>query len=243
VAEKADGLHRSKNIGLGPSTVKYSQYVKDCLAHTSYTAVYQIVSKDEADYTAFELLCTTNKWLHVRRKWLSDGEQKWIARHSSRNSGDPHGYFYVVYKIHKSPIKTRPGVSDCASVTNPLSEWVDVMLQPFAELMETYFKDSFELKFITDQFIVPPGGQLFVIDAKSVYTYFDTGVALLAIAEYLRDDETNRQFSHYRGETLISAMEIVMKNGIFRFGGNFSEEQYLQIWRHLRKANLRNCRG
>ena len=148
-----------------------------------------------------------------------------------------------MYKIHKSPIKTRPVVSDCASVTNPLGKWVDVMLQPFAESMETYFKDSFELKFITDQFIVPPGGQLFVIDAKSVYTYIDTDVALLAIAEYLRDDETNRQFSHNRGETLISALEIVMKNSIFRFGGNFSEEQYLQIWRHLRKANLRNCRG
>ena len=98
------------------------------------------------------------------------------------------------------------------------------MLQPFAESMETYFKDSFELKFITDQFIVPPGGRLFTIDAKSMYTYIDTDVALLAIAEYLRDDETNRQFSHYHDETLISALEIVMKNSIFRFGDIYARQ-------------------
>ena len=222
--KQTDYIVAKTDKGLGPCTVEYSRYVMDCLAHISNVAVYQIISKAEADHMACELLRTINKWLHVCRKWLSDDERKWISHHSHRNSGDPHGYFYVMYKIHKSPIKTRPVVSDCASVTNPLGKWVDVMLQPFAKSMETYFKDSFELKSIIDQFIVPLGGRLFVIDAESMYTNIDTDVALLAIAEYLRDDETNRQFSHYHDETLISALEIVMKNSIFRFGDIYARQ-------------------
>ncbi|KAL7524256.1 hypothetical protein ACHAWF_000881 [Thalassiosira exigua] len=115
-------------------------------------------------------------------------------------------------------MKTRPVMSDCASITHPLGKWVDTMLQPFAKAIQTYIRDSFELKAILARTRVPAGARLFTCDAKSMYTNIDTNIALARIAAFLRRELTQQKFDHYDPEALIAALEIVMYKNIFRFG-------------------------
>jgi len=124
----------------------------------------------------------------------------------------------MMYKVHKKTLGTRPVVSDCASITNPIGKWVDTMLQPMARSMPTWFRDSFELKSMLDNFVVPQGARVFTSDAVGMYPNISTPLAMARIAPYLRDPATQAKFDHYNPEALIRALEIVMYNSIIKFG-------------------------
>ena len=51
---------------------------------------------------------------------------------------------------------TRPVCYDVASITNPIGKWVNLMLQPIAQLMETYFKDSISSTELIDALVLLP---------------------------------------------------------------------------------------
>ena len=163
-------------------------------------------------------------WISKFRKHLDDDSVKFIRKQMSAAMEDPFGYFYLLYKIHKTPIKTRPVVSDCASVTHSLGKWVDVMLQPFAQDLPSFFKDSFELKKTLNTINVPPGARLFTCDAESMYTNIDTEAALTVISAFMIDPETIKEYTHYNAATLIAALEIVMRNNILRFGDKYAKQ-------------------
>ena len=90
------------------------------------------------------------------------------------------------------------------------------MLQPIAQGMQTYLKDSFKLKKILDNTIIAPGARLFTCDAESMYTNIDTENALHIIAKLLHNPETQKKYPHYHANTLIEALEIVMRNNTFK---------------------------
>ena len=78
---------------------------------------------------------------------------------------DPFGYYYLLYKLHKTPIKTRPVCSDCASLPHALGEWVDEMLQPMVKAQHTYFRDSFALKSELNKLKLPANASILSFDA------------------------------------------------------------------------------
>ena len=87
-------------------------------------------------------------------KFLIDMEVKYICKRTIKVSDDPFGHLYLMCKVHKDPViideklcwKPRPVVSECASVRNALSNWVDTMLQPMMQGFQKHFKDSLEFK-------------------------------------------------------------------------------------------------
>lgn len=205
--------------GLGPCAIEYSRYVCDALKHLTNAAAYEFLDEHEAMQSARETVRDINKWLFECRKSIDDHARQFIAQITAKNCDEePFGQFYLLYKVHKPSLKTRPVVSDCASIINPIGKWVDTMLQPFSRDMPTYFKDSFALKKILDETVVPARARLFSCDAEAMYNNIDTDDALATIAAYLRDSETERRFDHYSPECLIRAIEIVMRNNIIRFG-------------------------
>ena len=96
------------------------------------------------------------------RKWLDDSVD------------DPYGYFYLLYKLHKFPISTRPVCSDCASLPHTLVQWVDGMLQPIIKAQDTYIQYSFTFKADLDKLTLSPNTSAFTYDAESMYTTIDT---------------------------------------------------------------------
>jgi len=214
--------------GLGPCAVEFVRYVHDGLVHLNDTSTYQPMTEEDAWAHAREtyllIFNWTLEWSRRPKNWLDKSSKDYIQLHLQRNMKDPFGYFYLMYKVHKSPLKTRPVLSDCASILNPLGKWVDTMLQPIAKTMPAYFKDSFALKDVLDNFVVPPRARIFSCDAQSMYPNIDTNTALADIAAFLRDDETQRRFPHYHPEMLITALEIVMTRSVLRFGDIYRKQ-------------------
>ena len=146
-------------------------------------------------------------------------EAKYI-RNKMNDNNDPFGFFYLLYKLHKSPISTRPVCSDCGSLLHSLGKWVMLKLQPIAKKQKSYFQDTFALlKLLKDLPPLPPNTSFFTCDAKSMYTNIVTDVALELIADYLRQHE--KEFKTYHAESLIAAMNLVFRNNILSFGDAF----------------------
>ena len=126
-----------------------------------------------------------------------------------------------MYKIHKTPIKMRPVFSDCASVTNPLKKQGNVMLQTFMQSFQKFFKDSFALKQILNNIVVPQQGRLLRTDDTLIYTNIDTDYVLLGILAFLWNTEINYKFTPFKPESLTEALELVMHNSLFCAGNLF----------------------
>ena len=204
--------------GLGPFGIEFERYAQDGLELLSNPNNYQFLTEAEARAKADHVFTLISTWLCEHRRFVSDDEAKYIRKKTTEALEDPYGYLYLMYKVHKPKLSVRAVVSDCASLTNALSKWVDVQLQPIMRGLKTYFKDSFELKKKLDTFVVPPGGLLFTCDAVGMYPNIDTNIAMARISAYLRDEATQKRFPHYNARALIAALEIVMRNNLTKFG-------------------------
>ena len=212
--------------GLGPFAIEFVRYIEDGLRLLSSPKHYQFLTPQEATNRAQHVQVSIFRWIMQHRKFLTDMEAKYIRKGTAKASDDPFGHLYLMYKVHKDPViideklcwKPRPVVSDCASVTNALSKWVDTMLQPMMQGLQTYFKDSFAFKAKLDTFVVPPRGRLFTCDAEGMYPNIETDIAMTSIAAFLRDEATQKQYPHYNANALIAALEIVFRNNVMQFG-------------------------
>jgi len=161
------------------------------------------------------------------RHVLDDHEYAYLQHHTRGNAKDLYSYLYLMFKVHKKrrsngETPTRPVCSDVASVTNPIGKWVDLMLQPIAQSMETYFKDSFSFKDIIENLVLPPGSRLFTADDVSMYTNINTDAAMAVISTFVIEKQYDSP--HYHAETLIRALEIVMRDNIVKFNDKYARQ-------------------
>jgi hypothetical protein len=211
--------------GLGPCAVFFDQYVEDGLVHLKNEKVYERLT-EQAAYDAIEQLRTEiEEWLVKYKQCIPLKARQFIRHHIRENQDNPFGQFYIMYKIHKGirangTWPTRPVCSDVTSVPHGLGKWVTETLQPIAQSMPTYFKDSFVLKAMLDVLHIPQNGQFFTADADSMYTNIDTEPALEVFSTKLRE-WAGVKFHHYNPDCLINALEIVFRNNIFKFGDIF----------------------
>ena len=222
--EQDEYLIAKTDKGLGPCAIEFHRYIKDALVHLNDFSTYQSLTEDEAKQYCRTTHGKINSWVWKYYKVLDKDSREYIIQKTRANANDPYGYFYLMYKVHKSPLKTRPVVSDCASIVHPLGKWVDTQLQPMAKSMPTYFQDSFALKELLSITSIPIGARVFTSDAVAMYPNIKTDIALPRIATYLRDPNTRRQFDHYHPEALIRALEIVMYRSIVRFGDTYRRQ-------------------
>ena len=77
--------------------------------------------------------------------------------------------FYLLFKIHKEPLKNRPIVSVSGSFLHGLAIWVDHQLKPIVKRLDSYVKSTVELISMLPSSI-PPNAKLFTTDATCMYT-------------------------------------------------------------------------
>ena len=172
--------------GLGPVVDKVSRYKKDVLVHLTNTTTYAISTEDQGHQEIQELKRTIFKWTMDNRICLSKSEVNYIRKKLDDAKDDPYGYFYLLYKIHKSPISTRPVCSDCASLPYALGQYVNHILQTIVLVQATCIKDSFSfVDLLMSLGILPPNASLFTYDAISMYTKIDTDDCVKHIFEFL----------------------------------------------------------
>ena len=145
---------------------------------------------------------------------VSVDASKFIRHHTTKNRREPFGYFYLLAKIHKSPLSTRPVCSDCASIVHPLGKWLDLRLQPIVKEQFAYFKDSFSLqRQLIDLGTLPSNASLISLDAISMYTNIDINDCIERISTYLATI-----LDKYDLTAIVEALEIVMRNNRMKFG-------------------------
>ena len=150
--------------------VLLERYIRDALQHLQDKDTYVIILEQQANQEDADLRLDICDWLWKYRRVLSRGDRTYIRKKLAETAEDPFGYFYLTYKLHKTPIKTRPVCSDCASTPHALGQWVDVMLQPIVKAQEAYFKDTFELKKLLDPLEPTPRWKLVTFDAIAMCT-------------------------------------------------------------------------
>lgn len=217
--------------GLGPCAVKLTRYISDALVHLEDNTTYVILSEDEARREVRKLQVEIIAWLD-KFKPRADGEKEvrpgagsvrykaaLYIRQKTLEAimSDPYAYFYLLYKLHKSPIKTRPVSSQCASVSFAIGQFVDEQLQQIAKTMASYFQDSFALKRLLTDITLPPGTSLYSMDAVSMYTSIDSAACLMVLSDYLRRPDVQSKFE-YNADCLIEALGIVLRSNIMKFG-------------------------
>ena len=217
--------------GLGPCAVKLTRYIQDGLVHLEDDSTYIILSDDEAKREVLSLSVSIKEWVAKYRAHM-EGEKRRrphagaiqhkaaeyiMEKTTNAMLVDPYAYFYLLYKLHKTPIKTRPVSSQCSSVSFAIGQWVDEQLQPIAKTMPGYFQDSFALKRCLNDVVLPPNCSLFSMDAVSMYTSIDSDACLEVISEYLRRPQVQQQFG-YDADCLIEALGIVLRSNVMKFG-------------------------
>ena len=81
--------------------------------------------------------------------------------------------FYTLTKIHKPTLVGRPIISGCDGLTECLSSFpsgVDKVLQPIAQIQESYLKDTTHFIRFIESTRVPKNAFLVSMDVTSLYT-------------------------------------------------------------------------
>jgi len=203
--------------GLGPVGVSLKTYIAWALKHL-FSPTYELITEEQGRSDIEQLRKEIYQWTFEHRKALTDSAVKFIRKKLDETIEDPYGYFYLMPKLHKTPLKTRPVCSDCASLPHALGQWVDEMLQPIVKTQPTYFKNSFALKKELDELTLPANASLFTYDAVSMYTNINTEDCISRLEAYLLKPQVYSRFQHYSPRALIDAIKIVMRNNRMRFG-------------------------
>jgi len=227
--------------GLGPVAVELHKYIADALKHLEDDTTYDIISSKEAASMTDQIVRDIDMWVEKYQPHTSSERKKGIRRphagailekeaafimertHEAYRLS-PNALFYLLYKLHKNPIKTRPVCSTCGSIAEAIGKYVDELLRPMAQSQSSYFRDSTAFKQRLDKVCLPPNAQLFTMDATAMYSNICSEAALKVLSEYLRRPSTMERFD-YNADCLIEAIGIVLRSNIIKFGDIFAVQK------------------
>ena len=108
--------------GLGPVAIELERYIQDRLKHLLDSKTYKIIQEEQSLAESEDLCKEIYSWTFQFRKLLTDQSVNCIQKRLDETNLDPFGYFYLLYKSHKTPLSTRPVCSDCVSLPRALGE-------------------------------------------------------------------------------------------------------------------------
>lgn len=132
-------------------------------------------------------------------------------------------YFYHLPKIHKDPINPpgRPIVAAMESVTSYFSIYIDQFLQPLAQNLPSYVRDSIHLLDMLANYTWEPSYMWLSLDVCSLYTSIPHDVGLSAVKHFLEEDSN---MNPRQAQFILEATEYCLTHNYFEFNGDF----YLQ---------------
>ena len=120
------------------------------------------------------------------------------------------------FKTHKrlQNVPGRPVILNCGFYTENISSFLDYHLQPLAQKVKSYIKDTNHfLNKIKKLGSLPDGAILCTMDVVGLYPNIPHGEGLDSLRRFL-ETRDNKQIS---SDTLTELAEVVLKNNIFEF--------------------------
>ena len=130
--------------------------------------------------------------------------------------------FYTLTKIHKPTLVGRPIISGCDGPTERLSSFVDRLLQPIAQIQESYLKDTTHFIRFIESIRVPRNAFLVSMDVTSLYTNIpqEEGITIVCKAY----ENVHAQKPPIATKFLREMLSLILKENSFQFNG----KNYLQ---------------
>ena len=203
---------------LGPGIIERHRYVEMAFQdHLNDQVTYRSLTQAQAIHriAAVEKILSNFKhtYLHGesnKNDWkYMDMFHKSFKEDWATNGVPTFARFYILAKVHKTPLSTQPIVLVLASITEAIGRWVDNKLQTLfnkhRNLFPYYLKSSRELVQDIAKLELPANSRFFSCDAVSMYTNIDTSHALTVIDTFLK--KLPARDVH---PGLMKALEIVM---------------------------------
>ena len=204
---------------LGPAIIERDRYIRLAFRdHLLDTSTYSNLEPSVALELQADNELSLCLWLAQYKEVLQPSHFKYLVEYKNTVK-ESFPQFYLLMKVHKSPLKTRPIVSYSGSLFYGLGKWVDHHLQTICTSFQSYVKSSFVLKHELDHLELPPNCQLVTADATSMYTNIHSSVAIPAIHQYLLLHQS--RFPSIPIDALVDALRLIMDNNIFQFGDTF----------------------
>ena len=109
---------------LGPGAIEPREYFQYATRdHLGDTRTYQRLNPAAADYCATSVQKLPDKWIKTYLDVLSKEERK-FPHTNLRLNKEPWGLLYLLFKVHKIPLKTRLVVSYCGNLLHPLGQLI-----------------------------------------------------------------------------------------------------------------------
>ena len=203
---------------LGPAIIEKSRYVDFAFRdHLGDDQTYKELTKTQADDALSTFHDAINDLLENFKDAFSPNDHTFLQR--SLVTNDSFAHFYLLMKIHKTPLKTRPIVSVSGSLGHGLGLWIDRQLQPLCRKLPSFLDSSYTFKqALMSLPALPSTARLFSADAISMYTNIDTDHALQMISQFLKH---KTRLTKKDSTLLIDATTLVMKNNIFQFDDTY----------------------
>ena len=130
--------------------------------------------------------------------------------------------FYTLTKIHKPTLVGRPIVSGCDGPTERLSSFVDKLLQPIAQIQDSYLKDTTHFVRFIESTKVPRNAFLVSMDATSLYPNIPQQEGITIVCNACENIHANNP--PIATNFLTEMLSLILKENSFQFNG----KDYLQ---------------
>ena len=191
-------------------------YVKEANSQLQDKNVYEETSF-EADFLSDKIFQTLNK-MKLKEEITSKNVDYFLINNPRL------ARFYLLPKIHKrlTNVPGRPVVSHVGFHTERISSFIDYHLQPLAQNVKSYIKDTNDfLSKLKKLKNLPDGAIMVTVDVVGLYPSIPHDEGLAAMKAAL-DRRAKKDVST---ESLCELAEIVLKNNIFEF----DEKIYRQL--------------
>ena len=214
---------------LGPALIEKDKYIHYAYHdHLSNKTVYRSMTKQDI----LNRMQAIHKLLqHFRTTYLCNKVDKndrvFLDRHLQRyeaewkKQGDPPlAQLYLLAKVHKTPLATRPIISVNGTILYGLGQWVDHKLQSlikeFPERFPYYIKSSQHMVDRIQSLHLPDNCQFFSCDAVSMYTNINTAHTLHVLSNFFQSFPKN---TIHPG--LLVGIKLIMTHSIFQCGTSY----------------------
>jgi hypothetical protein len=164
----------------------------------------------------------------IKHGTISLAERNYFSRSFREKRIRRPPQFYLLPKVHKTPMKTRPVVSCVGSFNEIASKWLDYKLAKVVHLCPSYTKDSYQiLDEIKALGALPPNARIFTADAISMYTNIDASHGIETIGKWLElhRSEIRNLTTDFNFDLVIQLLSLVMENNVFQLDDCWFHQQ------------------
>jgi hypothetical protein len=203
-----------KNLGV--AVLSRQWYESECLRQLSDSSTYRRLDSppcfDEL-YDTLSAILSRHGMLHCRNNPLQlTKAAKYILQ--LQHSSPKLARFYILPKIHKSPVVGRPICASIQTQTFHASRYLDKILQPIARRCSTFIKDSFDIITIIESTVFPANTVFMTADVTELYPSIDIEDGLAALRHRL----LALRLPLARVNFILDLAAFVLRNNYIEFG-------------------------